>query len=235
MEDRSHHGNVPATPLAFDGFAGQRNALVAYGRMLADKRLLMQTSGNLSVRLPTGDLLITPTSIPYSEITPSDLVVANLDGAVVAGFRRPSSELPLHALVYRSRPDIRAIVHTHSEMATTIAVLNKPIPAVHYMIASLGVTRVEVAPYATFGSDKLARNVSAAFAYPARAVLIGNHGVVAGGPTLPAAANAAEAVELLAALYYRVLVAGGGVVLTDDQMAEVLGKYKAYGPLREEA
>jgi L-fuculose-phosphate aldolase len=213
--------------------AATRASLVACGMSLTDKGLLTQTSGNLSVRVADDRILITPSGLPYYEIAPEDLVVVGLDGTILEGSRRPSSELPLHTLVYRERPDIRAIVHTHSPMATTLAILNRPIPAVHYMVAALGVTRIEVAPYATFGSDELAHNVRRTFVAPARAVLIGNHGVVAGGPTLEVAANAAESVELLAGHYYRCLVVGGGVVLTDEQMVEVLQKYRFVGALED--
>ncbi len=210
---------------------GARESLVSCGRTLTDRGLLSQTSGNLSLRLGDDRLLITPSSVPYHEITPSDLVITDTDGTVIEGTRRPSSELPLHSLVYRTRPDLTAIVHTHSPMATTLAILNRPIPAVHYMIASLAVTEVQVATYATYGTAELAANVRDAFPAPARAVLIGNHGVVAGGPSLSVAANAAESVELLAGLYYRCLTVGDAVTISDEQMAEVLDKYREAGVL----
>jgi L-fuculose-phosphate aldolase len=130
--------------------------IVRCGRALTDKGLLSQSSGNLSVRVSPDRVLITPTGIPYHEIRPEDLVLVDLAGVRISGDRLPSSELPLHTAVYRDRDDLQAIVHTHSPMATTIAILNRPIPAVHYMIAGLGVTEIAVAPYATFGSDQLA-------------------------------------------------------------------------------
>ena len=203
-----------------------RTDLVACGRDLLARGLLSQTSGNLSIRL--GDeVLITPTSMEYDLIEPADIVVAGLDGVVHRGSRRPSSETPLHCLVYQTRPDISAIVHTHSPHATTLAVLGLPIPAVHYMIAVTGTTEIAVADYATYGTPELARNVRTAFAAPAKAALIANHGLVAGGSSLKEAASVAEAVETLAGLYYRALTVGKPVVLSDHQMAEVLAKYQA--------
>ncbi len=203
-----------------------RLALVSCGRDLLARGLLSQTSGNLSIRV--GDhVYITPSSMPYDVIEPADIVLLGLDGTVLHGSRPPSSETPLHCLVYQTRPDLTAIVHTHSPYATTLAVLGLPIPAVHYMIAVARTTEIAVADYATYGTAELARNVRDAFPAPATAALIANHGLVAGGRSLAEAAGVAEAVETLAGLYYRALAVGKPVVLTDEQMADVLAKYQA--------
>lgn len=193
---------------------------------LLGKGLLTQTSGNLSIRLSADAIAITPTSIEYDRMTPEDIVVCDLDGAVLAGNRAPSSETPLHAAVYRLRDDIKAIVHTHSPQATTLAILGLPIPAVHYIIASLNTTTVPVAPYATYGTPELAASVRDTFQAPGLAVLIANHGLVAGGRTLKQAADGAETTEILAGYYYRALTAGQPNVLTDGQMDEVIAKYR---------
>jgi L-fuculose-phosphate aldolase len=186
---------------------------------------LSQTSGNISVKLASGDIYITPSSMEYDVITNDDIVVVGPDGKVREGTRVPSSETPLHCLVYETRPEVSAIVHTHSPNATTLAVLGMSIPAVHYMIAVLRTTRIEVASYATYGTDELARNVRDAFVAPSKAVLIANHGMVAVGSKLKEAADAAQAVETLAGLYYRALTIGKPNILTDEQMADVFEKY----------
>jgi L-fuculose-phosphate aldolase len=206
--------------------ATTRRDLVAFGADLLRRGLLSQTSGNLSVRTGSGTLCITPSSLEYDRMTDEDIVVCDRGGAVLAGHRIPSSETPLHCAVYDARPDVSAIVHTHSPYATTLAVLGCPIPSVHYMIASLGVTRIQVAPYATYGTPELAASVRDNFTAPARAILIANHGVVAAGTTLKQAADAAETVEILASLYYRAISVGVPNVLTDAQMAEVIAKYR---------
>lgn len=213
-----------------------RRQLVACGRDLLARGLLSQTSGNLSIRVDEDTLCITPSAMPYDQIEPDDIVVTDVRGnvrggarrPVAPGARRPSSETPLHCLVYASRPDAAAIVHTHSPQATTLAVLGLPIPAVHYMIAAARTTLIQVAAYATYGTDELARNVRDAFGAPARAVLIANHGVVTIAPTLAEAASIAESVETLAGLYYRALAVGEPKILTDEQMAEVLAKHDTY-------
>ena len=208
-----------------------RAELVSCGRTLLARGLLSQTSGNLSIRTRGDRVLITPTSIEYDRIEPTDIVAVGLNGVVRAGTRRPSSETPLHCLVYETRPDVGAIVHTHSPYATTLAVLGLPIPAVHYMIAVARTTEIAIADYATYGTPELARNVRDAFEAPARAVLIANHGLVAAAPSLQDAAAVAEAVETLAGLYYRSLAIGKPVILGRDQMAEVMAKYLAKEPV----
>jgi L-fuculose-phosphate aldolase len=204
-----------------------RDQLVACGRDLLSRGLLSQTSGNLSIRLPGDRVLITPSSMDYDLIEPSDIAAVRLDGSITAGNRPPSSETPLHCMVYAERPDVSAIVHTHSPYATTLAVLGLPVPAVHYMIAVARTTEIAVADYATYGTPDLARNVRDAFAAPARAVLIANHGLVAAAGSLGEAASVAEAMETLAGLYYRALAVGTPVILTADQMADVMAKYQA--------
>jgi L-fuculose-phosphate aldolase len=203
-----------------------REQLVECGVRLLRKGLLTQTSGNLSVRLSADSMAITPTSIEYDRMTPADIVVCDLDGAVLDGTRPPSSETPLHAAVYRHRDDISAIVHTHSQQATTLAILGMPIPAVHYIIASLNTTTVPLAPYATYGTPELAASVRDTFDAPCMAVLIANHGMVAGGRTLKQAADGAETTEILAGYYYRALTVGQPNVLTGGQMDEVFAKYR---------
>jgi len=203
-----------------------REQLVECGVRLLRKGLLTQTSGNLSIRLPSGAIAITPTSIEYDRMTPADIVVCDMDGAVLEGARAPSSETPLHVAVYQHREDINAIVHTHSKHATTLAILGMPIPAVHYIIASLNTTTVPVAPYATYGTPELAASVRDTFQAPCTAVLIANHGMVACGRTLKQAADGAETTEILAGYYYRGLTVGQPNILTARQMDEVFAKYR---------
>jgi L-fuculose-phosphate aldolase len=203
-----------------------REELVACGKRLLGKGLLTQTSGNLSIRLSPETMAITPTSIEYDKMKPEDIVVCAMDGTVLEGAKAPSSETPLHAAVYQHRDDIDAIVHTHSGHATTLAILGMPIPAVHYIIASLKTTTVPVAPYSTYGTPELAASVRDTFQAPCMAVLIANHGMVAGGRTLKQAADGAETTEILAGYYYRSLAVGRPNVLTDSQMDEVFAKYQ---------
>jgi L-fuculose-phosphate aldolase len=169
-------------------------------------------------------VLISPTSIPYPLITPDDVVVVDLDGHIVEGARRPSSELAMHLMLYRLRPEAGGVVHTHAPFATTFAVLNVPIPAVHYEIAALAIDEVPVVPYATYGTVDLAEQVRQAMG-DANAALLANHGTIAVGPTLGAAATFTQILEFLATLYYRARLFGQPVILPRDEILRVRQRF----------
>jgi L-fuculose-phosphate aldolase len=187
------------------------------------------TSGNVSARVP-GGFLITPSGVPYEDLRPHDVVELRMDGEVAGPRRLPaSSEWRMHLDIYKARPDAGAIVHTHSMFATTLALLRKEIPAVHYMIAVAGGHTIRCAPYATFGTAELA-----AFAVTAledrKACLLANHGMIALGANLRAALRVAREIEALAAQYWRALQVGKPFVLDEEEMERVMEKFKTYGP-----
>ena len=165
---------------------GEKEDIVRFGRKLLDARLTSGTGGNLSIFNPGAGLIaISPSGIEYDDMQAGDVPVVDVSGQVVAGSRKPSSELGFHLALYRKRSDIRAVVHTHSVYATTMACLNWEIPAVHYLVAFSG-HKVPLAPYATFGSNELAENVADTIG-DYNAVLLANHGLVTVGPNLATA------------------------------------------------
>jgi L-fuculose-phosphate aldolase len=185
-------------------------------------------SGNVSARAD-GGFWITPSGLPYAGMTPADLVRLDLAGAVLAGARKPSSEWRFHAAIYAARPEIAAIVHTHSPRATALSCARRGIPAFHYMIALCGGADVRCADYATFGTEALAENAVAGMA-GRKAVLLANHGVIAGGTTLAGAWQIAFEVENLAGQYLDLLAAGlDPVILDAAEMARVAAKFAGYG------
>ena len=183
-------------------------------------------SGNVSARANNG-FLITPTGIPYDETKPEQIVATELDGSF-AGDVLPSSEWRFHADIYRSRADVRAIVHTHSTFATTLACLGKNIPAFHYMIAAAGGADIRVAPYATFGTQALSDNAMAALD-GRNACLLAQHGMIAVGATLEKALALAVEVESLSRMYWQALQIGEPPILDDAEMAIVIEKFRTYG------
>jgi L-fuculose-phosphate aldolase len=206
-----------------------RVEIVETALALQRRGLLSLTAGNVSARIEGGLMAITPTGIPYEEIEPQDIVITDLHGNVVEGPRLPSSELPFHSAVLRARPDVGAVVHTHSLYATTLAVLGRTIPAVHYVIASLGLQTVPLVPYATFGSEELAEGITAAIGSGGKAALLANHGALGLGSDLADAARSAELLEFLAAIYHHALAVGEPVVLPAEEIALVGGRYRSYG------
>ena len=142
------------------------------------------TSGNISARFGER-MLITPSAVPYDEMTPEMIASMSIEGDYGAwdGPLEPSSEWRFHLDLTRARPDLGAIVHTHAIYCTTLAIARRPIPAVHYMIAAFGGTCIRCADYATFGSVALSRAVLAAM-QGRDACLMANHGMIAAGPDL---------------------------------------------------
>ena len=185
-------------------------------------------SGNVSARAARG-FLVTPSALPYAETRPGDLVLLDLDGNVLAGRRQPSSEWRFHAAIYRARPEINAVVHTHSPRATALSTARTGIPAFHYMIAIAGGHDIRCAPYATFGTQKLARHAVRALEQR-KATLLSNHGVIAIGASLDAAWTIAREVENLAGQFLDVCAAGlKPVILGRAEMQRVLAQFAAYG------
>lgn len=206
-----------------------REALVEYGKKLSSARLCPGTSGNLSVYDPDSGLMaITPSGMDYFETLPGDIVITDLGGNIVDGIRKPSSELNLHAEFYKRKPDVRAVVHTHSVFCTTLGILGEPIHAVHFMIGAANAREVPLAPYVTFGTKELAE-VAARFCGDAKAVLLANHGLVACGSSIADAFGLAETLEFVAELQYRARCAGSPNLLTDEQVDAAIERFGSYG------
>jgi len=206
-----------------------RAELLATAQTMHHDGLAPGTSGNVSARTP-GGMLITPSGVPYDALALSDFCELDARGELL-GPRRlpPSSEWRLHLGVYAARPEVAAIVHTHSRFATTLSCLRRDLPAVHYMIAVAGGPNVRCARYATYGTAELAS--AALEAMQGRlACLLANHGLVAVGGKLAAALRVAREIELVAEEYLRALQVGQPVILPDEEIARVLEKFADYGP-----
>lgn len=193
------------------------------------------TSGNVSVRYGNR-MLVTPSGVPYEELDPKDLCATEIkkDGKAWEGDLAPSSEWRFHLDIYKARPDVGAVVHTHSMYATVMAICGKPIPAVHYMVAASGGTEIRVAKYATYGTEELSKNALEALE-GRTCCLLKNHGVIATGPNIKRALWLASEVETVARQYHLALTIGGGDIIPDDEMNRIIAKFKAYGPLAKPA
>jgi L-fuculose-phosphate aldolase len=208
----------------------ERKNIVQFGRNLLNAGLTTGTGGNLSIYNRTEGLVaIKPSGVNYFEMNPSDVVVIDLGGHTADGTLKPSSETNFHLSLYKFRPDINAVVHTHQIYATTIACLNWELPAVHYLIGMAG-NKVPLAAYATFGSTELSENIIHAIGNY-NACLMANHGLVTVGANIAAAFAVAEEIELVSRLYYQAKCIGNPVILSDDEMQVVIKKYQTYGNL----
>ena len=206
-----------------------REEIVAVAQTLDQAGLVPNKSGNVSRRSPDG-FLITPAGVFYRDLTPEQIVALTLGGEPEPGAARPSSEWRMHAAIYSQRPDVSAIVHTHSPRATALACAGRGIPPFHYMIALAG-GDIRCMPYATFGTFELAASAVRGLA-GRRATLLANHGVVTVGASLREAHSVAVEVENLAGQYLAMLAAGlQPVLLSDDELRNVIGRFQDYGRL----
>ena len=212
----------------------EKKELVEYGKKMSAEGLSSGTSGNLSIYLKEeGVVLITPSGIGYFDTEPEDIVVMDLDGNIVEGSRKPSSEWHLHTLFYKNKPEARAVVHTHSKYCTTLSTLRMPIKAVHYVIADAGTDEVPCAPYRRYGTEELAK-VAVETAGESNAVLLANHGIVVCGKNLKSAYGLAKGMEYVAEIQVTAMSVGDPVVLTKEEMEEVMEGFKTYGQVKRE-
>ncbi|RXT06369.1 L-fuculose-phosphate aldolase [Ammoniphilus sp. CFH 90114] len=208
----------------------EREHIVEYGKKLIQAGLTKGTGGNISIfNREEGLMAISPSGLDYFQTEPEDVVVLNLAGEIVDGARKPSSELEMHSIFYKKREDVNAIVHTHSPFATTISALQWELPAASYLVAYAGYN-VRCAKYATFGTTELAE-----YAFEAMidryAVLLANHGLLAGGFDIVNAFNIAEEIEFSAEVYYRAKSIGEPVIIPDEEMKILAEKFKSYGQM----
>ena len=199
-------------------------------RDLERRGLNQGTSGNVSVRLGknTDDgFLITPTAIPYDVMQPEDMAHMRFDGGK-SGRHEPSSEWRFHLDIYRKRPEVAAVIHTHSGYSTTLACLRRDIPAFHYMVAMFGGNSIRCSDYATYGTQELSDLVVKALEGRG-AALMGNHGLIVLGPTLQRALALTVEAETLAMMYWRAIQIAEPHLLPDDEIARVREKFAHYG------
>jgi L-fuculose-phosphate aldolase len=207
-----------------------RTEIIRIAQELDAAGLVPNKSGNVSSRVADG-FLITPTGVPYRDLTPDQIVVLEMAGEPAAGGWRPSSEWRMHAAIYAARSDVQAVVHTHSPHATALACAGRGIPPFHYMIALAG-GDIRCTPYCTFGTAELAESAVQGLV-GRRAALLGNHGVMAAGSSLREAHAVAIEVENLAGEYLSMLAAGLQPALLDDaELRRVIGKFADYGRLK---
>lgn len=205
--------------------AEQRGEVIDIARRMTSDRLVVGTSGNVSVR--SGDLVaVTPSGVEYDELRPVDVPLVDLRGEVVEGELTPTSELPMHLAAYTAH-DAGAVVHTHSLHATALSLLRDEVPAVHYQLADYG-GPVRVADYATFGTDALADSVSEALRDRTGCILR-NHGTVTIGTTLTKAYNRARQLEWLCELWLTAARLGDPALLPDDEIARCATLFGGYG------
>lgn len=217
---------MSVAPAASQDSLDPRNAIIDACRAMNRSGINQGTSGNISMRHGEG-MLITPTSMPYDDLVDSDIVWMGFDGSV-EGTRRPSSEWRFHLDILKVRPEVQVVVHAHPTACTTLSIMRKGIPPLHYMIAICGGHDIRCAPYATFGTAELSRNALAALEGRS-ACLLAHHGMIATGSSLDQAMWRAVEVETLAKQYLGCLPFGEPPLLSEEEIQNVIARMAGYG------
>lgn len=204
-----------------------RGQLLATARAMSVARLNVGTSGNASVRLAGGGFLVTPSGMAAEACGEDDLVEITATGEA-RGTRAPSSEWLLHRDIFAAFPAAGAVLHAHPPFATALACQRRDIPPFHYMIARFGGSTVRCSSYATFGTQALS-NAAIAALQERCACLLGNHGMVVWGRDLDHALALAVELETLCEQYWRTRQLGTPVLLSAEEMAEVVERFRWYG------
>jgi len=177
-----------------------KKKIVEVMRYMEEKGLNYGRSGNASIRVKEGYVLITPSEVVKSKMAPEDILVVTMDGDVVEGDRTPTVEMPLHLAIYKSYKHVGAIIHAHALYTSVLAAAREPLPPITEEMAIYTGGEVRVADYAPFGSEELAKNAVKALENRS-AVILANHGVVACGRNIDEALEVLTVVERCAQIY----------------------------------
>lgn len=206
----------------------EKQLLVEYGKKLLDEQYTLGTGGNLSIyNRKQGLMAITPSGISFKDCTTEDIVVMKLDGTIVEGKWKQSSEWVMHKIFYENRTDINAVIHAHTIYSTVLATLRWNLPASHYMLAVAG-KDVRCADYASYGTLELAENAYDAMV-DRKAVLLANHGILTGEKDLAGAFNVLEEVEYCSNIHIKAKSIGEPVIIDDEEMDRMAERFKTYG------
>jgi L-fuculose-phosphate aldolase len=199
----------------------ERQMIADYGRKMSRENLIKGTGGNISIFSREENLMIiSPSGKDYETIGLEDVMITDLDGNIIEGRCKPSSEWRMHAVFYKKRKDINSVVHTHSINAAALSCLRIDLPPIYYLTISAG-SVVRCAPYALTGTMELAQNAFETMR-DNYAVLLANHGVLTGADNLSFAYYIAEQVEYAAELYLKSRIIGTPVNLNECEINDMV-------------
>lgn len=213
-------------------FQSVREEICQVCRLLYDRGYVVGNDGNISVRTAENQVLITPSGVGKGRMTPDMLVLCGLDGNPLAGDRHPSSESKMHLMIYRERPDVRAVVHAHPPFSTARAICRRPLTERYLAEMVLGLGEVPVTEFAILSTNEVPDSVRP-FVHTHNAVLLANHGSLAWGPTLLSAFDRLEVVEQTAKIHFLVDRMGGGAEITPEQAETLRSMTGFYAKLAE--
>ena len=214
-------------------YQAEREQICQVGKLLYDRGYAAANDGNISVKVAPDRLLMTPSGVSKGRMTPDMLLVTDLEGRVVEGDRHPSSEVKMHLMVYRRRPDAGAVVHAHPPVSTAFAVCRRGLEVPYVAELAAGLGAVPCTPsFAMLSTDQVPESI-APYLPDHNAVLLANHGALAWGADLWEAFDRLETVEHTAKIVLNAETLGGGVPLTAEEVSRLQGLRGMYSALRE--
>lgn len=205
-----------------------RREICTAGRWIHTRHFAPATDGNISVRLEASRVLTTPTCLSKGMMTPDDLVITDMQGRALSGTRPPSTELAMHLLIYRVRPDVYAICHAHPPIATGFAAAGMPLDKAILSEAVFSLGCVPLAPYGTPGTTELCDSIEP-FLQNYDAILLANHGAVTYGPDLLTAFFRMETVEHFAHVSLVTQLLGKEKVLSSGDIEKLVAARARHG------
>ena len=209
-------------------FEKERREVIKAGMKLDRYDLIALAGGNISVRMPSGEILMTPSGMIYEDMVPEDVVVMTVDGKIIEGDRKPSSDTKALLYIFQQRPDINAVIHTHQPYATAIGMNNDSLPACMVTLIDANHARINVAPW-TKSQDIGMGKLAVEYAGDANTVIMKHHGVISFGKDLEEALYAAVYLEEAAKTYCMARIMGSVPELTDEQIADEAAGWEVYG------
>ncbi|MDR2833403.1 MAG: L-fuculose-phosphate aldolase [Streptococcaceae bacterium] len=206
----------------------EREQICTYSRKLITSNLTTGTGGNISIfNREKGLMAISPSSIPYFDLTPESIVIMDLEGNVVDGDNKPSVEFAMHAIFYSHRQDVNAVVHTHSNACSVMAALHWDLPAANYLVAMGGGPTIPCSKYATYATKELAHAALEAMG-KGYAAFLANHGFISAYPTIDGAFGLADEIERCADIFLRAKSVGEPQIIPDEEIYAMLNAASGY-------
>lgn len=217
---------------------GLREQVVQVGLDALAVGIVHGTAGNMSIRdAESGLIAISPSGMPYPQVTPADVVIVDVNANVVDGRRKPSSETPLHTMIMKARPDVTAIVHTHSHYSTVVSCIRSYLPPILTETTVVVGPRIPVTRYGLTGTPDFGASVIEVMTPELKAVLLKNHGLITFGESFAAALTYSEIVEEAAKVYVHALAANGGMepdLVPEQLVQEMTERFRSdYGQPKE--
>ena len=209
-------------------FEDIKKEIIKTGMKMDRYGLISLAGGKVSVRTETGELLVTPSGMIYEEMVPDDVLVMDAEGNIIEGTRKPSSDTPAILYIFKNRPDVNCVIHTHQPYATAISLIDDEFRADLTTLGNACGGNIPVAPYSSPGSEDMGKD-TVKYLGDGHCVILAHHGVMATGDSIHQALNAVVYLKDCAKGYLAARACGPTKHLTDAQIRQTVEIYKFVG------